>query len=133
MAQTAVKSLPDVLTDEEMRQLEQMPDTLTDEEIGNLVAVRNELAAQQLKDRLGSTRGSDTFQQINRAGAFSGPVGNALGTVARMAGIIGTGGVGNLLYEHAIRPGAARHREARIARETAARENQLLGGLPPQK
>jgi len=106
---------------------------LTDDEIGNLVAVRNELAAQQLKDRLASVKGSDTFQQINRAGAFSGPVGNALGTLARMGGIIGSGGTANLLYEHGIRPGVARRREARIARETAARENQLLGGLPPQK
>jgi hypothetical protein len=106
---------------------------LTDEEIGNVTAVRNELAAQQLKDRLASVKGSDSFQQFNRAGAFSGPVGNAIGTLARMGGVIGSGGTLNLLYEHGIRPGAARRREARIARQTVARENALLGGIPPQQ
>ena len=40
--------------------------SLTDEQIQNVVNVRNELAAQHLKDRLAKVKGSDTMQQTNR-------------------------------------------------------------------
>jgi hypothetical protein len=106
--------------------------SLTDQEINNIIAVRNELATRALQDRLGSVRGSDTFQQIERAGQ-PGPVGNALRATAHTAGIISTGGVANLLYEHGVKPGFAARRNARIARQTTERENQLLGGIPPQR
>jgi hypothetical protein len=99
--------------------------SLTDAQIGNIIAVRNELATQPLQRRLAAVPGSDTFQQINRASKFTGPIGNAL----RLVGDVGTLGIARKVGGEAIQ----RYEARRIARQTSARENALLGGIPPQQ
>ena len=124
--------------------------SLTEDQIQNVIAVRNELAAVDLKDRLAAVKGSDTFQQLQRAGETgSGPVGTAVKGLAGL-GAEGlahallaptTGGTGNALlaggaatYRFAIRPAmrkAAENRQAKaVADAVAARRAALLETQP---
>jgi transglycosylase-like protein with SLT domain len=78
--------------------------SLTDEQIQRIVAVRNELQANEYKDRLARTKGSDTQQLTNRSGFLGeGPLGTAVrgagdlavhGALAMLPG----GGFTNALY-----------------------------------
>lgn len=128
------KMLDDILQGNKARGVNKAK-SLTDEQIQNVVNVRNELAAQQLQDRLAGVRGSDTFQKFNRAGVLGeGPVGTAVRGAAEAAIHSGlaatTGGVGNALYQWGVKPAFAARSARRIARQTAARKEQLLAPPP---
>lgn len=96
--------------------------SLTDEQIASIEAVRNELQADQLRDRLASVRGSDTFQQFNSRLFGEGPVVNAL----RHARDIGLGAATGGIYNLGVKPIMETNRLRRIERKTAARKRQLL-------
>jgi hypothetical protein len=104
--------------------------SLTDEQIGNIEAVRNELAAQSLQDRLGSVKGSDTFQQLSRAAEKGG---STLGTALKVLGEVGIGiptaGIGNIVMHYGVLPHLERRSIAKAARAAAARKDELLS--PP--
>ena len=118
------KMLDDVLQANKTRGVNK-GQSLTDQQINNIEAVRNELAAQQLQDRLASVRGSDTFQQFNTRMLGEGPIPNALRHGVDVGAGVMTGG----LYNWAIKPGLEANRLARVARRTAARKQELLS--PP--
>lgn len=117
--------------------------SLTDEQIQNIVNVRNELFADKLKDRMAAVRGSDSFQQINRAitptdsptkAAVKGAA--SLGTHAAIAAspAAGWGNAALYGYKGIIKPAidAAKARDAAAA--IAARKQKLLetrNPLPP--
>jgi len=104
--------------------------TLTPEHIANIEAVRNELAADQLKSRLARVPGSDTFQQFNRPGVLGrGPIGAAIKSAGELAIGVPSLGTANLLYRQAIKPGLEARRLARIARKESERKAELLA--PP--
>lgn len=115
------KMLDDVLQANKARGVNKAK-SLTDEQIANIEAVRNELQAQQLQDRLASVRGSDTFQQFSRPFLGEGAAANALRHGLDVVGGISTGG----LYNFAIKPGLQANRERRIQRKTELRKQQLL-------
>jgi hypothetical protein len=101
--------------------------SLTDEQIANVEAVRNELAAQQLQDRLASVKGSDTFQQINRAAETgTGTVGGLAKDIAIHTALTPTAGIGNLIYEKGVKPWVAARRARQAADAVAARKAELL-------
>lgn len=105
--------------------------SVTDQQIGNIEAVRNELAAQSLQDRMGGVKGSDTFQQATAATKG----GSNVATVLRIMGELGigipSGGIANLVLHHGVLPHLARRKEAQAAREIAARKRELLSGPNP--
>lgn len=101
--------------------------SLTDQQLGNIEAVRNELGAQQLQDRLAAVRGSDTFQQFNARLMGEGPIAEQIRQAREMGLGVATGG----LYNWLVRPGLDTARGARIARKVEARKQQLLNPLEP--
>ena len=104
--------------------------SLTDEQIANIEAVRNELAAQQLQDRMALVKGSDTFQQLNRAGETgAGSVGSLIKDTLIHTALLPTAGVGNFLYEKGAKPWVAARRAKKTAEAVAARKAELLA--PP--
>jgi hypothetical protein len=115
------KMLDDVLQTNKARGVNKGK-SLTDQQIANIEAVRNELQAQQLQDRLANVRGSDTFQQFSRPFLGEGAMANALRHGVDVVGGISTGG----LYNWAIKPGLQANRERRIQRKTELRKQQLL-------
>lgn len=103
--------------------------SLTEEEIDNIIKVRNELQAVALQRRLESVRGSDTFQQLNRAGSMSGPIGTAVRGVGELALGAGTMGVGTNILHFGIKPVLAARRANQIAAAEAARKAELLAPI----
>jgi heme-degrading monooxygenase HmoA len=104
--------------------------SLTDEQIANIEAVRNELAAQSLQDRLAAVKGSDTFQQLSRAAEKgTGKLGTGLKILGELGIGIPTAGVANIVLHHGVLPHLARRQAARAAEGIAARKQELLS--PP--
>ena len=112
--------------------------SLTDEQIQNVVNVRNELAAQHLKDRLAKVKGSDTMQQTNRTGILGdGPLGTAVKGAAEMGAhavlFHTTGGVGNAvmaLHRGIVKPAREASKAAKAENLLAARKAELLSTQP---
>ena len=104
--------------------------SLTGDQIQNIVNVRNELAADQLRQRLSAVPGSDTFQQLNRPGVLGrGPIGGAVKGLGELGLGVVTGGTGNIVYHFGIKPAMEQRRLSRIAEQEAARKRDLLA--PP--
>jgi hypothetical protein len=112
--------------------------SLTDDQIQNIVNVRNELAAQSLKDRLAKVKGSDTTQQTNRAGVLGdGPLGTAVKGAAEMGAhallFHTTGGIGNAamaIHRAVIKPAREASKAVRQENALVARKNALLSTQP---
>jgi hypothetical protein len=115
--------------------------SLSDEHIQNIVNVRNELAADDLKNRMAAVRGSDTMQQLQQAGRTgTGTVGQVLkgaaGDLAVHTGIAAFApGVGNAAYHFGVKPIMGAVKAARSAKAEqmnaaiiSARKNALLNG-----
>lgn len=110
--------------------------SLTDQQIQNIINVRNELMAGTLRDRLAKVKGSDSFQQINRAltppdtPMVAGAKGAAsLGAHALMLANPTTAGWGNALlggYQQIVKPMIAGARIRRATEAVTARKAQLL-------
>lgn len=109
--------------------------SLTDDQIQRVVAVRNELQANEYKDRLARTKGSDTQQLTNRSGFLGeGPLGTAVrgagdlavhGALAMLPG----GGFTNALYgahRNIVGPTLKARKAAKQASELDVRKAQLL-------
>jgi hypothetical protein len=115
--------------------------SLTDRQIQAIINVRNELAADKLRDRMASVRGADTFQQINRAIT---PTDTPTAAAAKGAAVWGAHGAmmaspaagwGNALlggYQAIVRPAVKAAQERKAATAIAARKNYLLTPLPPE-
>jgi uncharacterized protein YoxC len=112
--------------------------SVTDQKVQNVVNVRNELAAQALKDRLARVKGSDTAQQTNRAGFLGdGPLGSAVKGAAEMGThallFHTTGGIGNAvmaLNKAVVKPAREAARAAKKENALTARKAQLLETKP---
>lgn len=112
--------------------------SLTDDQVQNIVSVRNELAAQSLKDRLASVKGSDTTQQMNRAGVLGdGPIGTAVKGAAEMGAhallFHTTGGIGNAamaIHRSVIKPAREASKAVKQENVLAARKAALLNTKP---
>lgn len=112
--------------------------SLTNDQVQNIVNVRNELAAQALKDRLAAVKGSDTTQMMNRTGILGdGPLGTAVKGAAEMGAhallFHTTGGLGNAvmaLHRGVVRPAREAARASRQENALVARKAQLLGTQP---
>lgn len=109
--------------------------SLTDDQIQRIVAVRNELQANEYKDRLARTKGSDTQQLTNRSGFLGeGPLGTAVrgagdlavhGALAMLPG----GGFTNALYgahRNIVGPALQARKAGKEASALDARKAQLL-------
>jgi hypothetical protein len=112
--------------------------SLTEEQIQNITNVRNELAAQSLKDRLAKVKGSDTTQQTNRAGILGdGPLGTAVKGAAEMGAhallFHSTGGIGNAamaIHRAVIKPAREAAKVAKQENALTARKSELLKTKP---
>lgn len=113
--------------------------SLTDEQIQAVVNVRNELAALQLRDRLAAVRGSDSFQQTNRAGVLGeGPLGVAVkgGAELGLHGLMATtplSGIGNLAllgHRFILKPAMDASKAQKAANALAERKARLLDTTP---
>ena len=102
--------------------------SLTDEQIANIEAVRNELAADSLKDRMAAVKGSDTFQQFMQEAKAPGRIATGL----KIAGELGIGipsaGLGNFVLQRGLSH-LEKRAIAKAAAEEAARKRELLS--PP--
>jgi len=113
--------------------------SLTQDQIQNLVNVRNELAANDLKDRLTAVKGSDTVQKLQRAATVqSGPIGQAAKGVADLAAE-GTAGImfgppGQFAYRFGVKPilqtVTSNRAQTKAANALAARKSELLQTEP---
>jgi hypothetical protein len=79
------------------------------EHLDQLIAIRNELAAWHLRDRLGRTAGSDTHQRAQAAATLkAGPLGQAISGAVDAAGhaiaFKVAGPPGNIAYQMGGRP-----------------------------
>jgi hypothetical protein len=112
--------------------------SLTDDQLQNIVNVRNELAAQSLKDRLAKVKGSDTAQQTNRAGVLGdGPLGTAVKGAAEMGAhallFHTTGGIGNAamaIHRAVVKPAREASKAAKLENALVVRKNALLSTQP---
>lgn len=112
--------------------------SLTDDQVQNIANVRNELAAQSLKDRLAKVKGSDTTQQMNRTGILGdGPLGTAVKGAAEMGAhallFHTTGGIGNAamaIHRAVIGPAREASKASKLENALVARKSALLSTQP---
>jgi hypothetical protein len=108
--------------------------SLTQQQIDNVIAVRNELAALDLQDRLAKVKGSDTFQQIQRGAPQPDTPGRVAVRGATDMGVhallaLKTGGIGNAVYggySNIYRPARQAALQRKVDQAIAARKEQLL-------
>jgi hypothetical protein len=103
--------------------------SLTDEQIARVVAVRNELAADSLKDRMAAVKGSDTFQQFMQEAKTPGRIATGLKIAGELGIGIPTAGLGNFVLQRGLSH-LERRALAKAAAEAAARKRELLS--PPR-
>jgi hypothetical protein len=101
----------------------------------DLPAVRNELAAWHLRDRLFNAAGSPTVQRATAAAKMqSGPLGQAIQGAADVAGHVASfklfGPMGNVAYQNAARPLVQGIIRGPAARNLARTKEQMLGTTP---
>jgi hypothetical protein len=106
---------------------------LTD--LDKLLAVRNELAAWHLRDRLFNAAGSPTVQRATAAAKMqSGPLGQAIQGAADVAGHVASfklfGPMGNVAYQNTARPLVQGIIRGPAARNLARTKEQMLGTTP---
>lgn len=134
--------LNDILQGQKKRGPDQAK-SLTNDQVQNIINVRNELAADALRDKHASVKGSDTFQQLKRAAAPSGPLRTAvretagLGANALMYHLAQTPELNLLMagIQHGVAPVVRATRQASKAVKAeelaAARRQELLTPGPP--
>jgi hypothetical protein len=130
-----VQSMLDKITDDRGAPGLNQAKSLAPEDIDAVIAIRNELAANAYKDALAKTKGSDTTQLANRSGVLgTGPLGTAVKGVAHAATHAGlfatTGGVGNLLYQYAVKPSAEHLMDVRATGKLKALKDRLSSTTP---
>jgi hypothetical protein len=104
-------------------------------DLDNLVAIRNELAAWHLRDRLQNAAGSPTVQRATAAAKLqSGPLGTAIAKAADLAGMGAAGhyfGEAGMMGYHAVgAPVVQRVIQAPAARRLAQHKAELLNTTP---
>ena len=104
-------------------------------DLDKLLAVRNELAAWHLRDRLFNAAGSPTVQRATAAAKMqSGPLGQAIQGAADVAGHVASfklfGPMGNVAYQNAARPLVQGIIRGPAARNLARTKEQMLGTTP---
>lgn len=106
--------------------------TLTEDQLNNLIAIRNELAAMQLRDQLAKSSGSPTVKKAAAAARLGNPVLNAARETA-IHGVLAktTGGAGNVIYQLGVKPVLEKRRERKAEAVMTTTRNRLLNTSIP--
>jgi hypothetical protein len=109
--------------------------SLTEEQVNNIIAVRNELAALDLQDRMAKVKGSDTFQQIQRgapqpetplSAGLKGGLNLGAHSLLAVSPAAGYGNAALGVYSNIYKPARRAQLEQRVAKAIADRKEQLL-------
>lgn len=104
--------------------------TLTEDQLNNLVAVRNELAAMQYRDRLAASHGSPTVKKAAAAARLGISVGGmspeAIDAAIHAVLAKTTLGAGNAIYQFGVKPILEKRREGKAQAIMEGTRNRLL-------
>lgn len=106
--------------------------SFSDDQLQSLIDMRNELAANDYRDRLAKTTGSDTTQKLSAASRIAGTAVKGAADAAIHLALLHTpaAGVGNAAYQFGVKPMIAA-RQARNAAATAAElKSRLISTTP---
>jgi hypothetical protein len=104
--------------------------TLTEDQLNNLVAIRNELAAMQYRDRLAASHGSPTVKKAAAAARLGISVGGmspeAIDAAIHAVLAKTTLGAGNAIYQFGVKPILEKRREGKAQAIMESTRNRLL-------